>query len=291
MRYINAYKYLNNIGYIKKSWSMKKTLSKYNLKSIFRSKEMKAKQLYIFMNSTARKIQSVFRMYKENQLKDDQWVKSRGGKILVIDKNFAFEDIDNKYFYCLRDNGKYYGFDVRDLYKYVIIDKNIKNPYTNNRFSKNDINQMYRIMIKYDQRELIFIPDQQTIGSRLGTLYNKMLKLNTYPPLNILQKISFDRMYDLVYDLSRANLLRIFFDYNDWCIKAEESGQVTDELIFWILDRIDNCISGRVTPHLQTRAILISSCLSHHNQVYNREQRAINNIMNILNNDETEMIF
>ena len=102
MRYINAYKYLNNIGYIKKSWSMKKTLSKYNLKSIFRSKEMKAKQLYIFMNSTARKIQSVFRMYKENQLKDDQWVKSRGGKILVIDKNFAFEDNDNKYFYCLR---------------------------------------------------------------------------------------------------------------------------------------------------------------------------------------------
>ena len=47
---------------------------------------------------------------------------------------------------------------------------------------------MYRIMIKYDQRELIFIPDQQTIGSRLGTLYNKMLKLNTYPPLNMYKK-------------------------------------------------------------------------------------------------------
>ena len=36
---------------------------------------------------------------------------------------------------------KYYGFDVRDLYKYVIMDKNVKNPYTNNRFNRKDINQ------------------------------------------------------------------------------------------------------------------------------------------------------
>ena len=34
MRHENAYKYLKNIGYIKKSLSMKKTLKKYNLKSI-----------------------------------------------------------------------------------------------------------------------------------------------------------------------------------------------------------------------------------------------------------------
>ena len=76
----NPYKYLKNKGYIKKSWSMKKTLSKYNLKSIFRSKEKKAKQLYIFMSSTARKIQNMFRMYKSKQQRDDLWVQSRGGK-------------------------------------------------------------------------------------------------------------------------------------------------------------------------------------------------------------------
>ena len=267
---------------------MKKTLNKYNLKSVFRSKEKKAKQLYIFMNSTARKIQNIFKIYKSKQQQDDRWVQSRGGKILVVDKNFAFEEIDNKYFYCLRDSGKYYGFDLRDLYKYVIIDKNIRNPYTNNKFNKKDINQMYRIMIKYDQRELIYIPEKQTVGSRLGTIYNKMLRLNTYPPLNILQKVSFNRLYDIVYDLSRANLLRIFFDYNDWCIKADEIGEVTDELIFWILNRIDNCVTGMYNPHLQTRAIIISSCLSHHNQIYNQEQLAITNIMNILENNEDE---
>ena len=168
---------------------MKKTLKKYNLKSIFRSKEKKAKQLYIFMSSTARKIQNMFRMYKAKQQKDDLWVQSRGGKILVIDKTFAFEEIEDKYFYCLRDSGKYYGFDIRDLYKYIIIDKNIKNPYTNNSLSKKDINQMYRIMVKYDQRELIYIPDKDTVGSRIGSIYNKMLRLNTYPPLNILQNL------------------------------------------------------------------------------------------------------
>ena len=43
--------------------------------------------------------------------------------------------------------------------------------------------------------------------------------------------------------------------------------------------------------HLQTRAILIASCLSHHNQIYNQEEIAINNIMNILGEDEeTEII-
>ena len=270
---------------------MKKTLKKYNLKSIFRSKEKKAKQLYIFMSFKARKIQSMFRMFKAKQKKDDLWVQSRGGKILVIDKTFAFEEIDNKYFYCLRDSDKYYGFDIRDLYKYVIIDKNIKNPYTNNSLSKKDINQMYRIMIKYDQRELIYIPDKDTVGSRIGSIYNKMLRLNTYPPLNILQKLCFERLYDVVYDLSRAYLLRIFFDYNDWCIIAGETGEITDELIFWILNRIENCITGMYNNHLQTRAILIASCLSHHNQIYNQEEIAINNIMNILGEDEeTEII-
>jgi len=291
MKHKNPYKYLKNIGYIKKSLSMKKTLKKYNLKSIFRSKEKKAKQLYIFMSFKARKIQSMFRMFKAKQQKDDLWVQSHGGKILVIDKTFAFEEIDNKYFYCLRDSGKYYGFDIRDLYKYVIIDKNIKNPYTNNSLSKKDINQMYRIMIKYDQRELIYIPDKDTVGSRIGSIYNKMLRLNTYPPLNILQKLCFERLYDVVYDLSRAYLLRIFFDYNDWCIIAGETGEITDELIFWILNRIENCITGMYNNHLQTRAILIASCLSHHNQIYNQEEIAINNIMNILGEDEeTEII-
>ena len=48
--------------------------------------------------------------------------------------------------------------------------------------------------------------------------------------------------------------------------------------------------------HLQTRAIIIASCLSHHNQIYNQEEIAINNIINIFEEDaelsenETEII-
>jgi hypothetical protein len=45
------------------------------------------------------------------------------------------------------------------------------------------------------------------------------------------------------------------------------------------------------TSHLQTRAMIIASCLSHYNQLYNQEEIAINNIMNILAEDEeTEII-
>jgi hypothetical protein len=108
-------------------------------------------------------------------------------------------DIDKKYTYVLKDNKKYYKFDIRELYKLIKNDTELINPYTNNSLSENVVNHIKLIYTNITDLEVINndIPDNSLYSVIIYNFF-EMLDQYVYPNYNMFNEYSNDDISDLI---------------------------------------------------------------------------------------------
>jgi len=107
-------------------------------------------------------------------------------------------DIDKKYIYVLKDNKKYYKFDIRELYKLIKNDNELINPYTNDSLSENVVNHIKLIYTNITDLEVINndIPDN-SLYSVIIYKFFEILDQYVYPNYNMFNEYTNDDIANL----------------------------------------------------------------------------------------------
>lgn len=108
-------------------------------------------------------------------------------------------DIDKKYTYIIKDNKKYYKFDIRELYKLIKDDVILINPYTNNSLSENVVNHIKFIYTNITDLETISndIPNN-SLYSIIVYKFFDILDQFTYPNYNMFNNYSNNDIINLI---------------------------------------------------------------------------------------------
>lgn len=105
-------------------------------------------------------------------------------KYQVINKSTlldnTIEDIPEIYFYTLRENDQLYGFDLRELWEWVITNNRNTNPFTNNKLLPEQIKQIHRIYNRYNKNTLIIKTNYPTENNYSGKLTSFFIRLESY---------------------------------------------------------------------------------------------------------------
>jgi hypothetical protein len=93
----------------------------------------------------------------------------------------SIENIPDMYFYTLEENDQLYGFDLRELCEWVIINNRDTNPFTNNKLLPKQIKQIHRLYNKYNKNTLANADYNTPIeGNYSGKLTSFFIRLESY---------------------------------------------------------------------------------------------------------------
>ena len=161
-----------------------------------------------------------------NKLYNCNNLKIHNTTTLLLDN---VDNIPDKYVYILKDNKKYYKFDIRELYK--LIQKNILlNPYTNIPFNNKIIDHIKHIYLNIDDIEELNndIPNNSLYSTIICSFFD-ILSEYTYPNYSMFTNYTNDdiiiliqRIYSHSYfknSITSVEYEKILYEYSSLDIK------------------------------------------------------------------------
>jgi hypothetical protein len=128
----------------------------------------------------------------------------------------SVDDIPNKYFYTVQENSQLYGFDLRELWEWIVINKKNTNPFTNNVLPTAVYKQIYRLYYRYNTDVKSDSSEQnQSYSAKLTSFFVRLESYGCYANLEGYKTLNESQLQDFTNILYNNNeLIRKYVDEN-----------------------------------------------------------------------------